>query len=93
LGLELSPAFPHGFISDKCILPADFSVDGWNRFWKEYSYIASYAPLIADRVAESLRNKISKHGVETVIGIDLGLPECEGSKSYFVKTVLNLKFN
>lgn len=34
--VEITTNFPHGFVSDTCVLPCDFNIAGWNLFIREY---------------------------------------------------------
>jgi len=61
--------FPNGFVSDKCLLPADFSISGWNRFAEEYqSFVELDTWSVMKEVWESLEIKIAKHGHARVMG-------------------------
>jgi hypothetical protein len=86
--VEFKVNYPHGFISKDCVLPADFSADGWNRFWKEYTSLLENPDFeyfsVLQEIFDSLSNRIDLVGVEPVMGIDLGNSNSEGSKAFFL---------
>lgn len=86
--IQFEVSYRNGFISKDCVLPADFSVDGWNRFWREYDSLARHPDFeyfsVLQNVFDSLADKIDSLGCSLVMGLDVGSAEEEGSKAFFL---------
>lgn len=65
---EVEQKFPHGFVSEKCILPATFCVKGLERYIKELKYLPEN---IQNDIEKSLKIK------ETVLRTELVRPDKE----------------
>ena len=63
--LDIEQVYPHGFIDEKCILPADFCELGVERFKSDINRFATEA----EEIINSLKTKIakSKYGVDEVL--------------------------
>lgn len=61
--LNINQTFPHGFISDTAMLPADFCFLGIERFKSDLERL----PLIKKDIANSLENKIKELGDERYV--------------------------
>lgn len=78
---EITTDFPHGFITDTCVLPCDFTVEGWEKFFKEYrSLINTDNYSIAIDVYKNIIHRANMTTAFEVIG-DIELIE---SKKIFV---------
>lgn len=86
--VKFNTNFPNGFISKSCVLPVDFNIDGWKRFWKEYESLGRHPdfkyPSILREIYDSIYQKIHLKGVENVMGIYLGNAKEEGTKAFFL---------
>jgi len=60
--------FPHGFISENCVMPSNFVIFGWNRFLKEMNMIYNKAPKVYEDVIKSLKCKKDEIGSIRAIG-------------------------
>lgn len=69
--IKLGTKYPHGFISDSCVLPADFSILGWNRFASEYSSLITPPNefwSVAQAVWHSIETKSVQFGKTLTLG-------------------------
>lgn len=58
ININYEQQYPHGFIDNKCILPADFCYLGIRKFLNDLNNFSN----IKDEIIESLKNKIIKLG-------------------------------
>lgn len=76
--VDIRPAYPHGFIDKKALLPADFNSAGWNQFMHQYgALVASDCFSVMREVYESIQQQIKLHNgqIELVIPIAMNNPE------------------